>query len=409
MAEPDWRTFLDAAVPTPEPSPTAMSRLESLVRAARRRRRWAAAGSPVAVVALVTGVVMVTGASASHRHETVAAPTVTGTAAITAAPSPTTTTVTTSPAPASAATPSTVPTATSASPTPAGAVASPCSAHEPAEYGPKTAALTTAFTPVAGYLCVPDLKRYPGSGTWNVIVGKRLEGDLGPLFTALREPDLSPLNSSAPAPGASAPVLACTDNLVVVWPILLVDADGRQLWVRVPRDTCNKPSAQVRELLSTTSTSTVQVVKVAHQLTEAESKYHAAAGAAGCQPQWKDELLIGMASNHEAQGPLALSGKITACLFRDDAKDPTVGDYVGHLSAGNPQVAALVASSGGPRIAVSCSTKHHEFIVLSDNHGRYDWVETGGCSRVLRDDGVTSGVGSVDARLVQDLLSTFKP
>ena len=80
---------------------------------------------------------------------------------------------------------------------------------------------------------------------------ERFEGDLGPLVTALAEPD-------DPVPTDQM----CTADMELVAPLWLEDADGRLIPVHYPRDACGKTKQAVHDALAGLEVTSVSEVTI---------------------------------------------------------------------------------------------------------------------------------------------------
>ena len=117
------------------------------------------------------------------------------------------------------------------------------------------------FEPVAALRCTPLVPGAEGvegtapaddtePGAIEVKV-ERFEGDLGPLVTALAEPD-------DPVPTDQM----CTADMELVAPLWLEDADGRLIPVHYPRDACGKTKQAVHDALAGLDVTSVSEVTI---------------------------------------------------------------------------------------------------------------------------------------------------
>ncbi|MDX6202359.1 MAG: hypothetical protein QOJ83_1859 [Frankiales bacterium] len=383
MTEPSWHDALDLAVPELAAPPDMMQRLEHAVRVTRRRRRGAAAGSAVLVAGVVVSALLAPGL---WPHGNNAKPS-TGVG----------------------------PTAAGLTPTPSAAhhavaVTAPCRATDDPMGSPLTTdPLPADFTPAQAFLCVNGGRNYPGDGSWSVLLGQKLSGDLQPLTTALRHPNA--LTSLAPSavPGGASGDHACDASLTLTPTIVLYDASGRAVRPGFPRDDCAKPQPAVSTALAGLHRTTVQVLKLRQVLTQAQTLSAKAAAKVGCQSQWKDEFRLGaLAAKLNAGAPINWqNGAVTACLFADSDKDATVGDFLGGRRLSVTDRSRYLQAIELPGHGGGCAQGHHEFVVFTTGHG-YASVEVGGCWRVLRQDAGTGSLGSADPSTVQQLVDSLK-
>jgi hypothetical protein len=117
------------------------------------------------------------------------------------------------------------------------------------------------FEPAAALRCtplVPGAEGFEASAPADdpepsavVVRVERFEGDLGPLITALAEPD-------DPVPTDQM----CTADLELVAPLWLEDADGQLIPVHYPRDACGKTKAAVHDALAGLEVTSVSEVTI---------------------------------------------------------------------------------------------------------------------------------------------------
>ncbi|MDX6229817.1 MAG: hypothetical protein QOI76_3207 [Frankiales bacterium] len=381
MTESSWHDALDLAVPELAAPQDMLQRLEHAVRVHRRRRRGAAAGSALLVAAVVVSAVLAPGL---WRQGGKAQP-ATGSGPTASRPAPTT----------SAAHPVSITTPCQATDDPTGSV-------------PATKPLAADFKPTQAFLCVDGSRAYPGDGSWSVLLGQRLTGDLQPLIQALRHPaELTRLTPSA-GPGGALGGSACAYSYLATPTIVLYDAAGTAVRATFPRDDCGQPRPAVSAALAALHRTTIQVLKLRQEQTQAQTLSAKAAAKVGCQPQWKDEFsMAALASVLSAGAPISWqTAEVTACLFADNGSDPTVGDFV----AGRRLTAAdrekYLIAVGLPGHQGTCATDHREFVVFTSGHG-YASVEVGGCWRVQRQDGGVGSLGSANGALVQELVGSL--
>lgn len=129
------------------------------------------------------------------------------------------------------------------------------------------------FDAVAAYRCDALATVDDAQGRWSASTRERLEGDLGPLLTALAEPD---------DPGWSGP---CTAIGIIVPELWLVDATGEAIRVSYPVTGCGLPKTDA----ITAALGALTVVEtVNHKRALIESR---AATEAGCPTSWSATAL----------------------------------------------------------------------------------------------------------------------
>ncbi|MGH9130714.1 MAG: hypothetical protein ACRDWV_03370 [Acidimicrobiales bacterium] len=214
----------------------------------------------------------------------------------------------------------------------------------------------------------------PGRGQWTVEVEQKATTGLGPLVSALAQPDSKP-----PGPG-----VACAAYADLAVPLALEDRSGRLVQPVVPRDECGHIRTQFSEASQQLDWTTISSRLVHQNETEAEV-------LSGCGPAYKDLFYLYAAQLQPARTVGAIAGhpaKLSICVFRDD---PTtigpgaVGNFVTGGTVTGSTESAILTGISGMRASVGCSRSHPEFAVISGPGGQPNTlVELGGCDRVLR-------------------------
>jgi hypothetical protein len=268
--------------------------------------------------------------------------------------------------------------------------------------------LPKTFVPVAGFLCADDQRKYPGDGTWSVLLGERVTGGLDTIVSALREPaELLP-GPATPDPASSVQD-GCPADLMIGPNVVLYDAGGDRLAAQIPYNGCgNHPTDAIQTAISRAQTATVQVLKLTQVLTEAQTTGGRAAQRAGCPSQWKDEFNLKATPSRLSTGtpinwPAASEAKL--CVFADEAKDPGAGDFARVVRLDHAQTQQFLAAAAKPGTSAACTSAHHDFVVAIAGTGSIR-VEVGGCSRVIRDEQGTASLGSADPTVITRLLSS---
>lgn len=288
---------------------------------------------------------------------------------------------------------------------PVEALAKPCKASdEPPQDSPNLNSdgrLTAAFVPVDAYLCYDEQRTYPGDGIWQVLVGQRLVGDLGPLGKALEQPD-----TAAPTPKAGV-TYACAGSLAITPTLILVSATGQQLRPRAPLDWCGDQLPNLGKTIAGLRAVNVQVTKLRQLQSQAQVNNAAKATALGCQPEWKDPFSHGMVpASLSLGGPLTPSpATVVLCLYRPTPAGALGAVFVAgrHLDAAQTrQLLHAVTLPGKPG---GCSKPHQGVLVVTRGIAVTAQIEVGGCSRVIRPAGERDSVG----RVIPTVVATLTP
>ena len=261
--------------------------------------------------------------------------------------------------------------------------------------------LSTAFAPLAAYLCFEQQRSYAHDGVWLVRVEQRLVGDLEGLRTALLQPDPP---TPTPPPGTE---LACAASLMVRPTLNLVSASGQVLRPRPPTDWCGDQLPGVDAAVSALRHVTVSVIKVRQLETQHRVDHDNAAIAVGCLPQWKDEFAHGMVpSTLSAGGPLAHAPSVVSlCRYRTTDGDPFELAFVAgrRLTAG--QTTSVLNALTLPGKPGGCTKAHLGVVVVRGRSGvTAATIELGGCSRVVRETEPLSPVGRADFATIAHLV-----
>lgn len=274
--------------------------------------------------------------------------------------------------------------------------ATPLDAPRP-ETGPR---LPSDFTPVIAYLCSEQQRPYPDDGVWVVLVGQRLDGDLGPLRSALLLPDTA--EPSAP-PGVTE---ACAASLVIRPTLVVVSASGQRLLPRGPVDWCGDQLVEVDDAIDGLRHVTVQTTKVRQVQSQESVAAAAKATSLGCEAAWKDPFSHGMVPQTLSQGgPYSpASGRVSLCLYRATAADPLTVGFVAGRRLSAAQTKQLLDAATLPGKRGGCSKPHAGVLVVSQGAMTPAEIELGGCSRVVRETQGRSSVGRVDAGIISGLV-----
>ncbi len=247
-----------------------------------------------------------------------------------------------------------------------------CSTSATEEY-PLTAArqaLPQDFRPVALHACSVDVETVPGKGQWLVATQRNATSGLEALVTALRAAD------EHSGDGACA---ANFDPDPMVW---LIDAHGRGVLPRWPRNGCGHLQPAATAALAAVSFTTTET----HRLRQITPQ---AVIDSGCATGWKDMLPLAAASGGSGDaGSLAALGKEDSpplCVYRvTERGDTPSGTLVRGRRLTATQTASLISllEAAGPQRP--CQAQANLFAVIGTSGSVY--VELDGCQRVLTGD-----------------------
>jgi hypothetical protein len=230
------------------------------------------------------------------------------------------------------------------------------------------------FAPTAGIVCGQQVQRRADGGQDLVATESRAD-DVAVLVAALRLPDEQPTDG------------ACTADLPMVPWFVLLDEQGR--WVRpgVPKDSCGKVRAEVRDAVAG-----LRLTRVATRvLNEIES---AQAAASGCSQRWADMIAVETSQGSRARAavgsdPFPAGRRVRLCVYRVPSSEQGTGKPAGDFEHGvvlTPKRRTLIEKSllaAAP--AGKCSMPASRFAVLSSADGVAGevYVELDGCQRVM--------------------------
>jgi hypothetical protein len=229
-----------------------------------------------------------------------------------------------------------------------------------------------------------------GEGRWWFRVEERAETGIDPLLAALRRPDET-----------MRPGTACPDVGVGASPIALVDAAGRVIHPRLPRDGCDQPQRQVSEALAALRFRETKAVRLYQEQSQRSID-------TGCGQMWTDltaDMLIGKPA---AARPTwkKVPEAVLVCLWQPRGSGQPRLVTAGTV-AGTGLVNLLTRLDHLPAAGSACTVPHHRFAVLQYvRHGWYDsaaYAELDGCRRILRADGTLGELGPATAELITRL------
>ena len=336
---PDLSDLLHASAPRPS-RPVDVRRL---VNRGRRRALAVPAAAVVGILGIAAAVSLLIGTPSQDRLE-----------------------VATGPSPSAEATP------TAEAPLGSGA----CSTTQPVADG-SGEALPADFVPDVLVVCQTESRTFPGDGGWQVLVEQRSRDLAEQAAVLLRQPD-----PQRAEPGAE---LACRLSIPNFPHIVLIDADGRGVQPRIPRDECGFPAPAWYTLTGPDAPLTeVAVTKLRQQTSQAEI-------TSGCQG-YKNMIAVEAErpSKPAVAGPIfpARPEQLNVCVYQQVPGDPTSSEFRRGRPLTPTETATLVeqlGEAGSGSGSERCDNPSLEYAVLS-GHGGWVLIELGGCNRVLRDD-----------------------
>ncbi|GAA4608761.1 hypothetical protein BJY16_007001 [Actinoplanes octamycinicus] len=229
--------------------------------------------------------------------------------------------------------------------------------------------LDDSFTPAAAVVCLTSPRERFGGGH-DLVATEARATDLTELLAALRLPD---------EPRTDLP---CTLEMPFVPWLALLDEHGR--WVRpgVPVDACGKPRAEFRVAYAKLHTRPVSS-EVVRDLDPN------GAAAAGCAPDWKDELTVARRTGGGAAIPDPLpdpGATVKLCLYQVPAdqrgSDLPVGAFQSGRRLTPAQWTAIRAELAAAAPGTPCAEQATRFAVLRAGPA-WTVVEADGCRQVL--------------------------
>jgi len=238
-------------------------------------------------------------------------------------------------------------------------------------------ALPADFVVTGVVSCGTDQRPVAGDGVWNYMVERRATSSFDALVAALRRPD------EARGTGSCLAIL-----YVVPW-IAVVDASGRSIHARIPRDDCGQPQGEARSAVEALVLTEVSATRRDQVKTEAQSALESKASAAGCVTPFKDMVAItdgDRAPLRSAPDPLLRmpSGVLHVCRFTagtDRDGTPMLSFDTGETLSAAASAAVIGAlAESGP--AQPCTQAHSGVTALFTEQNGWALVETDGCRRV---------------------------
>jgi len=238
--------------------------------------------------------------------------------------------------------------------------------------------------------CSDVVRPVPGEGRWWFRVTERADTGIDRLLAALSRPDED-----------SPPGIVCAADGVGASPVALVNAAGRVVHPRLPRNACNKPQRQVTDALAALRFREVKATRL-HQEQSQESI------DTGCGQMWvdlNDEMLTGRPAAARPAWP-KVPESVLICLWQPQGSGlPRL--LAARTVAGTELAGLLARLERLPAGKVACAVPHHRFAVLEYvRHGWYDsaaYAELDGCRRILRPDHTLGQLDEATATLITRL------
>ena len=202
---------------------------------------------------------------------------------------------------------------------------------------------------------------------------ERADTGIDRLLAALGRPDED-----------SPPGTVCAADGVGASPVALVDAAGRVVHPRLPRNGCDKPQRQVDDALAALRFREVKATRL-HQEQSQQSI------DTGCGQMWtdlNDEMLTGRPAAARPMWPTAPEA-VLICLWQPQGSGlPLL--RAARTVTGTQLTSLLARLDRLPAGVVACAVPHHLFALVEYfRHGGFDsaaYAELDGCRRVLRPD-----------------------
>ena len=238
--------------------------------------------------------------------------------------------------------------------------------------------------------CSQVVRPVPGDGRWWFRVEERADTGLAPLLAALSRPD-----QTAP------PGTACAGVGVGASAIALVDAAGRVVHPRLPRDGCDQPQRQVRDAVAALRFRETKATRL-HQEQSQKSI------DTGCGQMWTDlneEMLSGRPAAARPMWPVTPKS-LLVCVWQPPGSGlPRL--LAARTVAGTELAGLLDRLDRLPAGKVACTVPHHRFALIEHlRHGGFDsaaYAELDGCRRILRPDHTLGQLDEATATLITRL------
>jgi hypothetical protein len=268
-------------------------------------------------------------------------------------------------------------------------VSAPGSARCPIE-GLSEGSVPAGFVTAWVLRCSQIERPVAGDGRWWFRVDERADTGLDPLLAVLRRPD-----------ERMRPGTACSGDGVGASPVALVDAAGRVVHPRLPRDGCEQPQRQVRDALAALRFREVKATRLYQEQSQQSID-------TGCGQMWNDlndEMLTGRpAAARPAWRKVPES--VLVCLWQPQGSDqPRL--LAARMVVGAELAGLLARLDRLPAGKVACTVPHRRFALLEYvRDGGFDsaaYAELDGCRRILRPDRTLGELGQATAELITRL------
>ena len=238
--------------------------------------------------------------------------------------------------------------------------------------------------------CSNVVRPVTGHGRWWFRVEERAHTGLDPLLAVLRRPDEKIRLGTA-----------CAGDGVGASPVALVDATGRVVHPRLPRDDCGQPQRQVRDALAALRFGEVKATR----LYQEESQQSIDTGCGQMWTDLNDEMLTGRpAAARPAWRKVPES--VLVCLWQPQGSDQP--RLLAARTVVGAELAGLLARLDRlPAGKVACTMPHHRFALIEYvRDGGFDsaaYAELDGCRRILRPDHTLGELDQATAELITKL------
>ena len=268
-------------------------------------------------------------------------------------------------------------------------VSGPGSARCPIERLPE-GSVPAGFAALWVLRCTDVVRSVTGDGLWWFRLEERADTGIDPLLAALRRPDETPPRGPTVCTGSGAS------------PVALVDAAGRVVRPRLPRDGCDGPQRQVRDAVAALRFRETKVTRLSQEQSQQSID-------TGCGQMWTDlagDMLVGRPA---ADRPTwrKVPEAVRICLWQPPRGTELPRLLKAGTVAGADLEDLLTRLDRLPAAGAKCAVPHHRFATLEYvRHGWYDsaaYAELDGCRRIVRPDGTLGELDPATAELITRL------
>jgi hypothetical protein len=268
-------------------------------------------------------------------------------------------------------------------------VSGPGSAHCP--IGQPEGSVPAGFATVWVLRCSDVVRPVAGDGLWWFRIEERADNGIEPLLAALGRPD-----ETAP------PGTLCPDVGVGASSVALVDAAGRVVHPRLPREACGPAQRQVRDALAALRFRQITATRLHQEQSQRSID-------TGCGQMWTDLTGDSLIGRPAAARPTwrKVPEAVRVCLWQPHGSELPRLVAAGTV-AGTDLAALLARLDRLPAARAACTVSHHRFATLEYvRHGWYDsaaYAELDGCRRIVRPDGTLGELDPATAELITQLV-----